>query len=101
MYRIGSNERADLPLAVVIGAGAMGMAVVRRLAQQHRILLADINAAHAENMAVTLRGTALVVEALLPLARQGSAAILIASLAAHGPAPADKIIEILHKPTAD
>ena len=158
MYRIGSSERADLPLAVVIGAGAMGMAVARRLAQQHRVLLADINGPHVEDrvsamrgegcdassivcdvtefqsvqalagavtekgglgvlahvaglspslgdfrsiMRVNLRGAALVAEALLPLARQGSAAVLIGSLAAHNFTPSNEVIEILHKPTAD
>jgi NAD(P)-dependent dehydrogenase (short-subunit alcohol dehydrogenase family) len=158
MYRIGSSERADLPLAVVIGAGAMGMAIARRLAQQHRVLLADINGPHVEDrviamraegcdassivcdvtesqsvqalaaavtekgglgvlahvaglspslgdfrtiMRVNLRGAALVAEALLPLARQGSAAVLIASLAAHNFTPSDGVIEILHKATAD
>lgn len=158
MYRIGSSERADLPLAVVIGAGAMGMAVARRLAQQNRVLLADINGPHVEDsanrmrgegcdasaivcdvtdrasvqalaavvaekgglgvlahvaglspslgnfrsiMRVNLRGAALVAEALLPLARQGSAAILIASLAAHNFTPSDEIVEILRAPSAD
>lgn len=47
MYQLGSSERADLSLAVVIGAGAMGMAVARRLAQRHRVLLADIDGARA------------------------------------------------------
>jgi NAD(P)-dependent dehydrogenase (short-subunit alcohol dehydrogenase family) len=158
MYRIGSSERADLPVAVVIGAGAMGMAIARRLAQQHRVLLADISAPRLEDgrrgmqsegcdvssfvcditdsnsvhalaaavgeqgglgvlahvaglspslgdfqsiMRVNLRGAALVAEALLPLARQGSAAILIASLAAHSFTPSDEIIQILQKPAAD
>ena len=45
MYQLGSSERADLSLAVVIGAGAMGMAVARRLAQRHPVLLADIDGA--------------------------------------------------------
>jgi NAD(P)-dependent dehydrogenase (short-subunit alcohol dehydrogenase family) len=158
MYRIGSSERADLPLAVVIGAGAMGMAIARRLAQQHRVLLADINGPHVEEraaamrgegcdvssivcdvtalpsvqtlaaavsekgglgvlahvaglspslgnfhsiMRVNLRGAALVAEALLPLARHGSAAVLISSLAAHNFRPSDEAIEILNNPTAD
>jgi NAD(P)-dependent dehydrogenase (short-subunit alcohol dehydrogenase family) len=158
MYRIGSSERADLPLAVVIGAGAMGMAVARRLAQQHRVLLADINASHVEAkvsamrgegcdvsglvcditslisvqalastvaeggglgvlahvaglspslgdfrsiMRVNLRGAALVSEALLPLTRPGSAAVLIASLAAHNFTPEADVIEILAHPTSD
>jgi NAD(P)-dependent dehydrogenase (short-subunit alcohol dehydrogenase family) len=158
MYRLGSSDRADLPLAVVIGAGAMGMAVARRLAQQYRVLLADVDAHRVEEraaamrsegcdassivcditapesvqtlsatvaekgglavlahvaglspslgnfrsiMSVNLRGAALVAEALLPLARQGSAAVLISSLAAHNFTPANEVIEILHKPTAD
>ncbi len=142
-YRYGAPERFDLPLAVVIGAGGMGMAVARRLAQRRRVLLADIDAARAEAMAQTLReegahadglacdvtdpaavarladavgergglgalahvaglspsagdfaaivrvnlaGPALVTSALLPHAGPGSAAVLVASLAAHGPA---------------
>jgi len=158
MYKIGSSERADLPLAVVIGAGTMGMAIARRLAQQYRVLLADINAPHVEAsvhamrsegcdasgivcdvtdplsvealaatvaekgglgalahvaglspslgdfrsiLRVNLRGAALVANALLPLARQGSAAVLVASLAAHNFAPSNDIVEILGDPTAD
>ena len=158
MYRVGSSDRADLPLAVVIGAGAMGMAVARRLAQQHRVLLADINGPSLEEraaamrsegcdvssivcdvtaatsvqslaltvaekgglgvlahvaglspslgnfrsiMRVNLRGAALVAEALLPLARQGSAAVLISSLAGHNFTPSKQAIEILHEPTAE
>jgi NAD(P)-dependent dehydrogenase (short-subunit alcohol dehydrogenase family) len=158
MYQIGSSERADLPLAVVIGAGTMGMAIARRLAQQHRVLLADINAPHVEAsvhamrsegcdasgivcdvtdplsvealaaavakkgglgalahvaglspslgdfrsiLRVNLRGAALVAGALLPLARHGSAAVLIASLAAHNFTPSNDIAEILSDPAAD
>ncbi len=33
----------EQPLAVVIGAGGMGMAVARRLGQQHRLLVTDID----------------------------------------------------------
>lgn len=158
MYRLGSSERVDLPLAVVIGAGAMGMAVARRLAQQHRVLLADINAPLVEErvaamrsegcdassivcdvtsvasvqtlaatvgekgglaalahvaglspslgdfrsiMRVNLRGAALVADALLPLTRQGSAAVLIASLAAHNFTPVAEVLEILRDPTSE
>ena len=140
MHMLGTSDRPDLSLAVVIGAGTMGMAVARRLAQRHRVLLADIDGAKAEQRAAAMReegcdargvacdvtdvsavqalagkvaelgglgvlahvaglspslgdyatiirvnltGVALVAGALLPHARQGSAAILIASLAAH------------------
>jgi NAD(P)-dependent dehydrogenase (short-subunit alcohol dehydrogenase family) len=55
MSAIGSSERPDWPLAVVIGAGGMGMVVARRLAQRHRVLIADIDAARAAAAAATLR----------------------------------------------
>lgn len=42
-------------LAVVIGAGGMGMAVARRLGQHHRVLLADMNAARLDNRVARLR----------------------------------------------
>jgi NAD(P)-dependent dehydrogenase (short-subunit alcohol dehydrogenase family) len=51
-------------------------------------------------MGVNLRGVALVAEALLPLARQGAAAILISSLAAHNFRPSDEAIAILREPAA-
>lgn len=54
-YTVRSTARPDLPLAVVIGAGAMGMAVARRMAQAHRVLLADIDAARAEAEAARMR----------------------------------------------
>lgn len=55
MHRIGSSERPDRPLAVVVGAGAMGMAAARRLGQRHRVLLADLDAARADAAAEALR----------------------------------------------
>jgi NAD(P)-dependent dehydrogenase (short-subunit alcohol dehydrogenase family) len=42
--KTGTSERPDLPVAAVIGVGAMGMSVARRLGQSHRIVLADISA---------------------------------------------------------
>jgi NAD(P)-dependent dehydrogenase (short-subunit alcohol dehydrogenase family) len=157
MHVLGTSDRPDLSLAVVIGAGTMGMAVARRLAQRHRVLLADIDGAKAEQCAAAMReegcdarglacdvtdlpavnalagkvaelgglgvlahvaglspslgdyatiirvnltGVALVAEALLPHARQGSAAILIASLAAHNFRPSDEVVAILQDPAA-
>lgn len=44
-------SRQDLPLAVVIGAGGMGSAVARRMAQHHRVLLADIDLSAATGVA--------------------------------------------------
>lgn len=55
MHRIGSSARPDWPLAVVVGAGGMGLAAARRLSQRHRILLADIDGARAEAAAEALR----------------------------------------------
>jgi NAD(P)-dependent dehydrogenase (short-subunit alcohol dehydrogenase family) len=55
MHRLGSNERPDWRLAVVIGAGALGMAAARRLSQRHRVLVADIDQDRAEAAAESLR----------------------------------------------
>ena len=156
-YRHGSAGRPDLALAVVVGAGAMGTAVAARLAQSHRVLLADLDGAragavaemlrqggadadglacdvtsaqsvgalaaevaargglgvlahvaglspslgdYATIMRVNLMGPALVAEALLPLAGQGSAAILIASLAAHSYQPSAEALHVLAQPAA-
>lgn len=54
--RTGISERPDWPLAVVIGAGGMGMAVARRLGQRNRLLLVDVDAGRAEAEAERLRG---------------------------------------------
>ena len=156
MHKIGTSERPEWPLAVVIGAGGMGMAVARRLSQRHRILIADIDSVRVETAASNLRseggdatpfkcdvtspaavaalsdkvkelggfqalvhvaglspsasdfttivrvnltGPALVAEALLPLASTGAAAILIASLAAHGFTPSKEVEAALAEPT--
>jgi NAD(P)-dependent dehydrogenase (short-subunit alcohol dehydrogenase family) len=56
MARPGSIERPDWPLAVVVGAGGMGLAAARRLSQRRRVLLADLDAGRAEAAAETLRG---------------------------------------------
>lgn len=56
MVKVGTSERPDWPLAVIVGAGGMGMAIARRIGQDHRILLADRNHEHAAAMAAALRG---------------------------------------------
>lgn len=48
------NARPDWPLAVVVGAGGLGMAVARRLGQSHRLLLADRDHDHAVRCAEML-----------------------------------------------
>jgi NAD(P)-dependent dehydrogenase (short-subunit alcohol dehydrogenase family) len=49
-----AGTRSELPLAIVVGAGGLGMAIARRLAQNHHIVLADINAALAARQAAAL-----------------------------------------------
>ncbi len=56
MARIGTNERTGQALAVVVGAGGMGMAIARRLGNGHRVLLADRDAGHLERQVAALRG---------------------------------------------
>lgn len=51
----GSSARPDWPLAVVVGAGGLGMAVARRLGQSHRLLIADRDPAHLANEVRQLR----------------------------------------------
>ncbi|QSR19663.1 SDR family oxidoreductase [Novosphingobium sp. KA1] len=50
----GAATRSNLPNAVVVGAGGLGMAIARRMAQGHRIVLADIDGALAERQAAAL-----------------------------------------------
>jgi NAD(P)-dependent dehydrogenase (short-subunit alcohol dehydrogenase family) len=55
MATIGSSERPDFKLAVVISAGGMGVAAARRLSQSHRVLIADLDGARAAQAAEGLR----------------------------------------------
>lgn len=78
MHRLGSSERPDLRLAVVIGAGGMGMAAGRRLAQRHRVLIADIDQGRAEAAAQAVRNeggdaTAFACDVTAPAAVQALA----------------------------
>lgn len=43
MVKTGTSERPDLPIAVVIGGGGMGMSTARRLGQSCRIVLASMS----------------------------------------------------------
>jgi NAD(P)-dependent dehydrogenase (short-subunit alcohol dehydrogenase family) len=70
---IGTSARPDHPLAVVVGAGALGMAVARRLALAHRVLLADVDRAAADERAEAMRAegcdaTAIACDATDPAA---------------------------------
>lgn len=55
VHEVGSSARPDLPLAVVVGAGGLGMAVARRLGLDYRLLLADRDEAHVTAQAAALR----------------------------------------------
>jgi NAD(P)-dependent dehydrogenase (short-subunit alcohol dehydrogenase family) len=50
-----ANHRPGLPLAVVVGAGGMGMAIARRLGDSHRVLLADRDGEHLGRQVTALR----------------------------------------------
>lgn len=39
-----TSQRPDLPIALVIGGGGMGMSTARRLGQSHRVVLASLSA---------------------------------------------------------
>ncbi len=56
MSRTPLLTRSGLPNAVVVGAGGLGMAIARRMAQQHRVILVDID----ETLA--MRQTAVLVD---------------------------------------
>lgn len=51
----GTNARPDQSMAVIIGTGALGSALARRLGADHRLLLADLDGAKAEAFAEILR----------------------------------------------
>jgi NAD(P)-dependent dehydrogenase (short-subunit alcohol dehydrogenase family) len=55
MANIGSSERPDWPLAVIVGAGGLGMAAARRLGLSNRLLVADRDGAHVERQCAALR----------------------------------------------
>jgi NAD(P)-dependent dehydrogenase (short-subunit alcohol dehydrogenase family) len=44
VVKTGTSERPDLPIAVVIGGGGMGMSTARRLGQHCRVVLASLSA---------------------------------------------------------
>lgn len=55
VQEVGTSRRPDLALAIIVGAGGMGMAVARRLGQSHRILIADRDAEHLARQMAQLR----------------------------------------------
>jgi NAD(P)-dependent dehydrogenase (short-subunit alcohol dehydrogenase family) len=55
MYEPGSSQRADLPLAVVVGAGGLGTAIARRLGYTHRLLFVTRTQATLDKQVALLR----------------------------------------------
>lgn len=53
--KTGTSDRPDLPIALVVGAGGMGMSTARRLGQSHRIVLASLTAAKMAQREAALR----------------------------------------------
>jgi NAD(P)-dependent dehydrogenase (short-subunit alcohol dehydrogenase family) len=51
----GTSARPDLPVALVVGAGAMGVSTARRLGNHYRILLADLDIERVRERAAALR----------------------------------------------
>lgn len=58
--RLDLNEKKSV--AVLLGAGSMGMAILRRVAAGKKILLGDISAENLERAAETLRYSGYDVE---------------------------------------
>ena len=74
-----------MPLAVVVGAGGMGAAIARRLAQQHRLLLADLNSERLRAVATSLKDEGARVESSL-------------ARCASGWEPAREVLRVLDEP---
>ena len=55
MEEIGSNRRTGQRVAVIVGAGGMGMTLARRLGDTYRVVLADRDAEHLERQVAALR----------------------------------------------
>ena len=79
--------RQGLPLAVVMGgAGGLGLACVRRLAQTHRVLLADLDESRAQTFAGQLQEDGhQVIAAGCDVVDEGSVEQLFARAAELGP----------------
>ena len=85
MAKAGSSERLDWPTAVVVGAGGLGMAVARRQGLGHRLLIADRDAAHAEQHCAELRGQGYDATAIAcDVTRPADIAALAEAAGAHG-----------------
>jgi NAD(P)-dependent dehydrogenase (short-subunit alcohol dehydrogenase family) len=157
-FRANPAARPGLPLAVIVGAGGMGMAIARRLGERNRLLVVDRDRPRLEHvrevfrdegydgrtilcditdsasvaemasevsatgplkavvhvaalapssgdaaavMRVNLAAPRLVMDAVLPLARVNSVAILISSAGGHQrPLPSEETLAVMDDPLA-
>ena len=82
----GTSERPELPVAVVIGAGAMGSSIARRLGQTHRIVIADISLERADEAQRALLADGVdVIAAQCDVRDRESVDGLTHRIAEHGP----------------
>ena len=85
-HEIGSSARPDLPLAVVVSAGGLGMAVARRLGLDYRVVLADRDEAHLARQVEALRRDGYCATGVVcDVTNAGDIAQLTAQAAAAGP----------------
>jgi NAD(P)-dependent dehydrogenase (short-subunit alcohol dehydrogenase family) len=83
--KVGSNERPGQKLAVVVGAGGMGMAVARRLGQSHRLLLVDRDGDHLQRQIAALHLEGYVAApAVCNVADAAAVSDIAATVAQHG-----------------
>lgn len=83
--KTGVNDRRDLPVALVIGGGGMGMSAARRLGQSHRVVLASLSGSKNEARVSALHEDGVdAVATQCDITDPGSVAALGKFLAAHG-----------------
>lgn len=83
---IGTSARPELPLAVVVGAGGMGMAVARRLGERYRLLLIDLDGTRLEQRTAMLREEGHDVRSVIcDITERASVAKLTAAVTDHAP----------------
>jgi NAD(P)-dependent dehydrogenase (short-subunit alcohol dehydrogenase family) len=84
--RTGTSERPDLPIALVIGGGGMGMSAARRLGQSHRVVLASQSAEKKARREAALREDGIdAVAVQFDVTDQDSVAGLTRFVAGEGP----------------
>jgi NAD(P)-dependent dehydrogenase (short-subunit alcohol dehydrogenase family) len=82
----GTSERPELPVALIIGGGGMGMSTARRLGQSHRVVLASQSAVKNAACEAALREDGIdAVAVQLDVTDQDSVAEVAGFVAGRGP----------------